>query len=468
MADSSSLTNTTPRSISGVGLALLLTGLGACAAGRPASLVTGPTVAVAVTVADRAPSSSAAEAQRQGALPTLDEVAAVRRVCARGPAAAVARSLWQRGDAAITAASVLPNPEAVLEHDRILTGQDEHETTLGLALSLGLGGQRSLLQRGAEARRAAARAEAESSLFEQALLFREVLVAASVDRARAVALQEQQQALDAISHTIRSLAKGGEVAGFDVLRHAGQSKLHQRLVVIANARAAASRHLLDAWTVEALSVAPGALDDLAGGAKLTQLATGVRSSSLHPRVRGLEATARAARIEADAARRRAVPDIDVLLGYRTVTVPAAAGAMTGHGFRVGLSLPLPFFDRGQGQAAQAEVESSVAQAAANQLRQDSDARARGAIEQLVLLEAGRSELEHAASQVEELQAKALALYAAGELSMTELLDAFRAVEEARLARIELAEQIALARLALMRARGTQFDAGLDQACGRRG
>ena len=61
--------------------------------------------------------------------------------------------------------------------------------------------------------------------------------------------------------------------------------------------------------------------------------------------------------------------------------------------------------------------------------------------------------------------KAKQLYAAGELSITELLEAFRAAEEAQLARIELAEEIAAARLGLMRALGTQLDPRLDAACG---
>ncbi|HEY6079346.1 MAG TPA: hypothetical protein VIW29_11115, partial [Polyangiaceae bacterium] len=60
--------------------------------------------------------------------------------------------------------------------------------------------------------------------------------------------------------------------------------------------------------------------------------------------------------------------------------------------------------------------------------------------------------------------KATQLYAAGEVSITELLEAYRAAEEAKLAKLALGQEIALTRLALMRAAGTMFDAKLDREC----
>jgi outer membrane protein TolC len=56
------------------------------------------------------------------------------------------------------------------------------------------------------------------------------------------------------------------------------------------------------------------------------------------------------------------------------------------------------------------------------------------------------------------------LYAAGEASLTELLDACRVAEEAQLMRLDLVQDIALTRLAVMRAAGSQLDATLDREC----
>ena len=63
-----------------------------------------------------------------------------------------------------------------------------------------------------------------------------------------------------------------------------------------------------------------------------------------------------------------------------------------------------------------------------------------------------------------LRNKATQLYAAGEASITELLEAYRVAEEAQLAELALAERLALTRLALMRAAGSMFDADLDRQC----
>jgi outer membrane protein TolC len=64
-----------------------------------------------------------------------------------------------------------------------------------------------------------------------------------------------------------------------------------------------------------------------------------------------------------------------------------------------------------------------------------------------------------------LQVTAQKLYAAGEASITELLEAFRSVEEARLSELKLARDVAEARLGLLRTTGTFFDSTLDRLCG---
>lgn len=76
-----------------------------------------------------------------------------------------------------------------------------------------------------------------------------------------------------------------------------------------------------------------------------------------------------------------------------------------------------------------------------------------------------ADLDRAVAEAASLQTMSVTLYTAGEATLTELLDAYGAAEQARLARIELAEEIARARLARMRAAGTLFQPALDQACG---
>ncbi|WP_437964123.1 TolC family protein [Sorangium sp. So ce260] len=393
----------------------------------------------------------------------LDEVAATRRVCAEGPAAAAARAEWLRGEAAVTAAGVLPNPSLSVQHQRTLSGPAESETVVGLSVPLGLGGQRFVLQDAARALRDQALSEAHATRFDAALAFREAYVAAAVEEARLAVLARQQAALDALSGTVERLARGGESASYDLLRQRTQARVHGRLLASARARTAASRALLEAWTGEEVTLPPEGLAKIAGGPAGRAATSAQRGATpAPPRIRGLEAAARARGLEAEAARRRWVPDVEVFAGYRALS---GAAQETGHGLSLGLTVPLTLFDHGQGDAARADAEQAVAQAAAAGLKRDSAARARAAAARLGILEAGIAEIERAVAEAAALEGQAGRLYAAGEASIAELLDALRAAEEAQLARIDLMEEIALTRLAWMRATGTMLDATLDHACG---
>ncbi|HEX2870798.1 MAG TPA: TolC family protein [Polyangiaceae bacterium] len=391
--------------------------------------------------------SSSARAQ------ALDEVAATRAVCLEN---AVARAQRQRGDAAVLAAQVLPNPVLIVEHQLTLAGAADRETILGLSLPLGIGGRRWLLQDAADARRQQAFAEAHATTFEAALAFREAFVAASVDQAGVEVLSQQQAALDALSETLQKLAKGGEAASYDGLRQSTQARVHRQLLASAKAKALASRTLLEAWTGHEVTLQNRELVALGGG-RASSFGTYVRET---PAVQSFLAEARAGDLEARAARRRAVPDLAVFAGYRAVAV----GSETGHGVALSLEMPLTFFDHGQAEAANADAEVQVARSLAARLRQQMKAKLKAARASLTVLEASHAEADTASRDALLVREKAAQLYAAGEASITELLEAFRVAEEAQLAKVTLGESIALTRLALMRAAGTMFDATLDRDC----
>ena len=414
-------------------------------------------VAGALTLALLAVSSGAAGA------PPIHEIEAARRICVEGTSAARARAEQLQGEAAVAAADVLPNPSLVVEHQQTLRGPSDRETTVGLSVPLGLGGRRFVLQDAAQARREQALANARATRFEAALAFREAYAAAALDAARLDVLTQQQASLDALTTKIQGLARGGENAGYDLLRQATQARLHRRLVASMQARATASRTLLEAWTGEAVTLPAVDPAKLAGGTQAQGAAPGsLGAPSSQARARGLDAAARASALEAEAARRRWVPDVEIFAGYRVLS---SADSRTGHGISLGLTIPLTFFDHGQGEAAQAEAARAVAEASAAGLRRESGALAKAATARLGILEASAADLDRAVADGAALEAQAGKLYAAGESSIAELLDALRAAEEVRLARIDLLEELVLARLARMRALGTLLDATLDKACG---
>jgi cobalt-zinc-cadmium efflux system outer membrane protein len=391
------------------------------------------------------------------AAPTLTELEGTLQVCSAGPDVQLARAMLQQGSAEVTAAGVLPNPSLSVQHQRTASGPEERETIIGLSVPFGVSGRRGLSQQAAAARRDRALADGASTLFESALAFREAYALALQDEARAKILNEQQVALEASSAAIESLTKSGEAAGYDLLRQRLQARLHRSELEGARARALASRAQLEAWIpppIELPEVDLAALtrDNLALGATAQEVQT--------PGVQRLRAASRALALEARAARRRWVPDPEVFAGYRVVE----GGGDTAKGVSVSLTLPLTFFDRGQGEAARAEAERLVAEAAAAQLDHRQHAEARSARTRLEQLSIGFAELTQARDDARELLGQAQRLYTAGEASITEMLEAFRVAEQARLAELDRAFEITLARLLVMRASGTMFDESLDRAC----
>lgn len=390
----------------------------------------------------------------------LTELAGAAQTCKAGPAAELARAQLLAGAAQVTAAEVLPNPSLVAEHQRALTGATDHETTLGVSVPLSLSGRRSLSQDAARAHAEQAAFSATGTLFEGAIEFRRAYAAAVLDRARVAVLTEQQALLDALSATIDGLAKGGEAAQYDRLRQRVNARLHQRAVDVAAARARGSLALLEAWLGTTILLADTPILELAGGP--TADARGLGGAlAQHPSLAALQAEQRASALDARSARRRWVPDLTLFGGYRTTTVEAA----TGHGISLSLGVPLTFFDHGQGDASVAEARRARAAAEEEQLRRRYGGRLQAAAAQLEALTKSIADLASISADASSLLEQTSQLYTAGEATLTELLEAFRASEEARVGVIELAEELVSLRLERMAAAGTQLDAALDEACG---
>lgn len=383
------------------------------------------------------------------------EVSETRSLCRAGVDRKLADATRRRGAATVAASRVLPNPTLVVEHQRTLTGASDRETVLGLSVPLGVSGRRWLLQDVATAREQAAKAEARASLFEAAITFREAYGQAVIDQAHADARHEAQAFLDGLATLVQRLTRGGEAARYDSLRQSSESRSHRRQLEAAVARATSSRVLLEGWLDRELVLSA----DLAELARLAG-PPAVNRLSDAPAVLQLMAAAHSEELEARAARRRAVPDLELFAGYRSVSV----GPEQGQGFSVSLQLPVTLLDHGQGPAGQAEALRQAFAAQAGQLRQRNRAQLKANLAMLRRLEAAFAESAAASSEASLVREQATRLYSAGEATITELLETHRAAEDAKLSHIDLARDIALSRLALMRAAGSMFDATLDREC----
>jgi cobalt-zinc-cadmium efflux system outer membrane protein len=380
--------------------------------------------------------------------------AGVLQVCARGPDRAAATALLEHGRASRVVARAGDNPALLVQHADIVEGPLDRETVIGLQVPVVLSGRRGLLREAAEARWREARFRSADVLLRAALEVRDLHARAAIAESRRRVLDRQQAALDALATAVATLAKSGETAVYDAVRQRLEADTHRRQLATATADARGLRAELEAWTALRFSLEEAELSGLVSSAS-----TAVRPGSLHPRLRALDAAARADGVEERAARRRSVPDPQVFAGYRRLQVDTDVA----HGLALGLTLPLTVFDSGAGQAARARADQLTTRAARAVEQRRLDARAQATRARLAALKAelARAPERQAAQQMRN---GARQLYAAGEMSMTELLDAYEAAEGAELARLEILEQLATARIELMAVLGTQFDPELDRAC----
>ena len=163
----------------------------------------------------------------------------------------------------------------------------------------------------------------------------------------------------------------------------------------------------------------------------------------------LKADAQAAEALLDQARRQPIPDLDVALDYNTD--PQGAG-----NYDLALSVPLPIFDRNQGNVTAAEAAASQARLATERLRLQIAANARKAVSEWqtakAQLAAYTGHLLDAAQQSLDISRRA---YDLGSGSLLDYLDA-----EDSYRQVEIAYRASLART-MLAAATLRFIAGED-------
>jgi outer membrane protein, heavy metal efflux system len=382
----------------------------------------------------------------------VGEVEATRLFCTVGVEAALVAAQADRGDAGIVESEVLPNPTLRGSHARVFGGVTEHETVVGLGIPLGIGGRRFVLQDVATARRQQIVHAALASRMNAAVGFRRVYVDAATAKARlAVEAAHQARYRELLSKLVQ-LEKGGEATAYDRRRLRTEAELHLARMTVGEAELVSAV----AW-LEAMASKPIELSD-----DVSRLArNGTDDGGLHPRIASLRAEADVQALASKAARRRGVPDLKLFAGYRAL----ADGNAVGHGLSLQLSVPLTFFDHGQGEARRAEARGAVARARASAVERDSQATRRAASARMQILERSVSNIDRALEDAGKTKISAERLYLAGEATLLAVLEAFERLRALHQVRVDALAAMASARLDVMRARGRFGDARLDAACG---
>ncbi|AKJ05384.1 cobalt-zinc-cadmium efflux system outer membrane protein [Archangium gephyra] len=400
------------------------------------------------------------------AQPALDEARFVERVLSTSLEARVAGLEAALGRAEAVGAGSWPNPELEWERQKTTSGTraGESQDVLMASIPLVLSGRLGLEAEAADrnARAAEARYEwARAGLrYEAARGFSAVLAA----RERRSILEQSLAELRHLAEVIATRERAGEAAGYDRLR----IELEAATVQDALRGAVLDEHQAEAQALRLLgpgvTVLPPLEGSLAaerplpdGAALLAEL--GERRGDL--RALALEGSS------AEAARRGAgrgwIPEPSVRAGaqFLDVGLPGA-----GVGYVVGVGLPLPLFDRRQGEAARAEARRGLAEARRAALLHE--ARSRLA----VVLEAVSSRRERQTrhrtevlGRAQELRQIAATAYRGGGAEPLVLVDAERAVREARLAAVELAVSLVEAETDLLLVAGA-YDGAMPRSATR--
>ncbi|MFE8597140.1 TolC family protein [Archangium violaceum] len=373
------------------------------------------------------------------AQPTLDESQYVEWVLTASLEARVAELEAALGRAEAVGAGLWPNPELGWERQKTTSGtrdgesQDVLVASIPLVLSGRLGLEREAADQNAKA--AEARHEwARAGLRHEATRAFSAVLAA---RERRSILEQSLAELRRLAEAIATRERAGEAAGYDRLR----IELEAATVQDALRGAVLDEHQAEAQALRLLGPGVTVLPLFEGAFGVERPLP--EGASLLAELEERRGDLRALALEvsgAEAARRAAgrgwIPEPSVRAGaqFLDVGLPGA-----GVGYVVGVGLPLPFFDRRQGEAARAEARRGLAEARRAALVHE--ARTRLA----VVLEAvsGRRERQarhrsEVLGRAQELRQVAATAYRGGGAELLVLVDAERAAREARLTAVELA------------------------------
>ncbi|MEJ7597574.1 MAG: TolC family protein [Kofleriaceae bacterium] len=352
--------------------------------------------------------------------------------------------------ASVDAARLRAEPRLVIDREEVFpSGGGVATQYVRLVLPIDLSGRRGRRVDAATANARAARAEAEIDRFALVVDGLRVFRGAGYARLRVALLSTERTALVRALEIVRKRAGAGDASGYDVQR------LQLELTTYDDSITAATIDLRTAQ--RRLAALLGRSGSLVNAASELPLPTPPAIDKLRPDALARRGDYRAAKLridaaksDASAARRTWVPTLELTAG----AMSADLGTETARGYVAGLSFSLPIFDRGRAAGTRADAARRAAVADTRVLER----RVPEAIQ--IALEAMTARADQArAFQTTQLARLDLLLrsaetgYREGGGGIVELLDAYRAVRDARLHDLELRRDASLAELDLWLAVG---------------
>jgi outer membrane protein, heavy metal efflux system len=357
----------------------------------------------------------------------------VERVLADGLAARVHAAEVGLAEAEASTVGLWPNPSAELSRQANAVGvragesQDQLLVSVPLALSGRLGLLRDAAHKSAEATRARS-AHARAGLRHAATAaFLEV----SAARGRVDVDRRTLRALAAALDVMSARERAGEAAGYDQLRlELEKRRLEDRLAADLAQEERATERARALLGPQSSGVALGAHD-------LTAPLDAADAGALEGRgdIAALVLDRAAAELAAGAADRMLIPEPTLFGGANVLDLGRSE---MGLAYAVGVELPIPVFDRGQGDRARARARRSLVEAEHAALVHSARARLETASRERAAREARAR--EHDAEIVvraDELLQMAMLVYRSGGADLRALVEAEHLHQEARQASIDL-------------------------------
>lgn len=387
---------------------------------------------------------------RPAAAAPLTLAEALRRVAEVGPDQAVAQAALPVAQADVRTARMLPNPALAAN-----AGRAEPVFAAGLTLHLPILGQRGAHVRAAERALAQTRLAVGLSLWQLRHDGRIAYYAA----VRADEELEIARQLEALTGRVAAIAAERYAAGAGSLLEKLQAALvHDRaaqdVVDRTTARGVARLELARLVGIDADALPPLAdrLDVV--GPTPGETALLAAAAREHPELRALEAERFAAEARAQAARADRRPSFDLDLGLEVLDPSTCGGGARCVGPRGGLGFDLPLFNWNGGPIARAQAEARAAtiKEEAARARIATAVRAAFALWTAATARAQFYTTRYvpAAAQVEAMAREG---FAAGRTGLLPLIEAQRALLEARLQQTEARFAVQSARADLEEASG---------------
>ncbi len=362
------------------------------------------------------------------------------------PQLAEAKAMIEAAEWRARQAGTFPNPEAIVGAQQIpFSGNapNEKEYVAGIGQTIPLGRRlskarqaelldREVRARGLEVKRRDIRKRVHSA-FATALYQEKVYQAQTEiqrNAGKAVAItQARVEAGDALREDLARVEM--ELARAKVEMKRANSLREQALVTLASAMGDA--------TLSVKSLA-GTLDATFEIPTLEALAANL---SAQPESELAEADIRARNARVDVAKAERIPDVKVELLYHRLE------ASQQNSFDVGLSIPLPLFNRNQGRLREARAEVAAAEARSRMTQNELTTRLRESHLQLTTALANSGTLKTEILSRSEMVLKgAEARYAAGDISLAEILPVRRDWATVQLSYLESLREVMQAWAAL--------------------